>query len=1134
MRTRHILTALALPALFAACTADEFETVGHQDNGLQERPKLSEDFTLMTSGIQTRYAVEGSAGISFNFEKGDRIGAAIIDQYVPDEEPEDFNVIYSLAGNNPFDYQGNDQWTSNTQLGIGHYLFVYPYNPADNTRGAVSYELPVVQEMYTNENGEQVLNAAVEAGNKAVAAAVLHEGETVADISLKNLFTYPKLTINFDNGEKVTTVSQIVLKAEGTEKFLVKGGFNHKVVAEMFNPGEEASDILNKAYYDNWNNSPVAYVDWDKVGTKDFLIDEDDKDYSDAQGFTKIETNDYIIVKFPNNTKVKLNSITNNKYVEARIMMPSIEDFTEDTEIKLYVYTDNGIYSMPFYADYENGSPAKDCSFTFGAKTTKDDVVPALKRNTSNGLQTRALNATDRTTDVDNIVTTIEDWNNLVDLYGDSKNAQDIAIVGENFAFDETAKWPTECVFTIKTSVAVKGDVEMKNVEVNNEDPGTEAVITVEEDATLTVGNTLVAEKIANEGIVNIVAKRVNNATYTGVEAIENKSKLNVAENADATFELTNQKGATVTNEGTMVVSGENDGTITNNGLMTTDEFENRAPEFKNGVIVNLPTITNAKDARILAEGKLMNKGSIVNEGTLTCRNTTNGEITNIYKLDSKKGAITYITNNAEGTTEGYVVVYEANPTDVTIADRENAEGFVMYTAVNSEEDFTNSLVNYVTATKSLSINGALEKGLAFEGTTGTLKLEEADKSGTPAAGSIASLKVTSGTLTIGSDVEVEALKVEKGAQLTIPAKQTLTLNADKLENEGRILVGGTFNAEQVLSDEGGLVENNGGEINWAPTTDEQNKAAYETALKAMVDKWMLDDARKTWEAVAGIKGDGNWTVAGWSGLAETAMKAYNTWKGKNYTDIEDFQNKILFADDDTHKMIDAIISGYKTDSEADVKAAFNAKYPDNTWITETGNGAQDYGVFRKLTKDTKLAEIETDHNSVMIEYFATNAVKIQLSEVNVSTNADANVKQVENKAVWLTLQSLDDEVEGVKYANVKDAYIPDYSYVCLYEGAGEYDIMKDVEELYTRLTSNGGATWLKGQGIADANSLKTLDGVKKFVSAVKDAKEDKIDGVSSYDKQLITDSGLADKFNTVWAWKYTDKQIEYLYNKVK
>lgn len=1123
MRTRHILTALALPALFAACTADEFETVGHQDNGLQERPKLSENFTLMTSGIQTRYAVEGSAGISFNFEKGDRIGAAIIDQYVPDKEPEDFDVIYSLAGNNPFDYQGNDQWTSNTQLGIGHYLFVYPYNPADNTRGAVSYELPVVQEMYTNENGEQVLNAAVEAGNKAVAAAVLHEGETVADISLKNLFTYPKLTINFDNGEKVTTVSQIVLKAGETKKFLVKGGFNHKVVAEMFNPGEKAGDILDNAYYDKWNNSPVAYVDWDKVGTKDFLIDEDNYDYSNAGEFTKIETSDYIIVKFPNNTKVKLNSITNNKYVEARIMMPSIENFTEDQHIELYVYTDNGIYHMPFYAKYENGSPATDCSFTFGAKTTKDDVEPALKRNTSNGLQTRALNATDRTTDVDNIVTTIEDWNNLVDLYGDSKNAQNIAIVGENFAFDETAKWPTECVFTINTDVDVDGEVEIENVAVN-------ATINVKEGATLTVNNTLTATKIVNEGTVDIVAKRVNNATYTGVEDIENKSKLNVAENADATFGLTNQKGATVTNEGTMVVSGENDGTITNNSLMTTGEFENKVPEFKNGVIVNLPTITNAKDARILAEGKLMNKGSIVNEGTLTCRNTTNGEITNIYMLDSKKGAITYITNNADNTTEGSVVVYEANPTDVTIANREDAEGFVMYTAVNSEEDFTNSLVNYVTATKSLSINGALEKGLAFEGTTGTLKLEEADKSGTPAAGSIASLAVTSGTLTIGSDVVVEALKVEKGAQLTIPAKQTLTLNADDLENEGRILVGGTFNAEQVLSNKGGLVENNGGEINWAPTTDEQNKAAYETALKAMVDKWMLDNSRNTWEAVEGIKSNGNWTVDGWSILAETAMEAYNTWAGKNYTTINDFQNKILFKDAKTHEMIDAIISGYKTNSEADVKAAFNAEYPDNTWITAAGNGTMDYGVFLKLTEDTKLADIKTDKNSVMIEYFATNAVKIQLSEVNVSTDDDANVKNVENKAVWLTLQSLGDEVEGVKYANVKDAYIPDYSYVCLYEGAGEYDIMKDVRKLYTQLSS---AQWLTSQGITD-DDLKKIEGVKKFVSAVKDAKEDKIDGVSSYDKQLITDSGLADKFNTVWAWKYTDKQIEYLYNKVK
>ena len=79
MRTKHILTAMVLPALFAACTADDFETVNVA--GDSQRPMLSGVTLTTVDGADTRYAVEeGAAGLKFNYENGDQIGAAIIDQ----------------------------------------------------------------------------------------------------------------------------------------------------------------------------------------------------------------------------------------------------------------------------------------------------------------------------------------------------------------------------------------------------------------------------------------------------------------------------------------------------------------------------------------------------------------------------------------------------------------------------------------------------------------------------------------------------------------------------------------------------------------------------------------------------------------------------------------------------------------------------------------------------------------------------------------------------------------------------------------------------------------------------------------------------------------------------------------------
>ena len=1160
MRTKHILTALALPALFAACTADEFETV-NPGNGLQERAKVSENFTLLTNGLQTRYAVEGGAGISFNFEKGDQIGAAIVDNYnTTAEKPEDFDVIYSLAGSYPFEFQGNDEWHSYTQLGIGHYLFAYPYNPADNNRAAMSYELPVIQEL---GEGAEGLNAAIEKGNKAIAAAVLHEGEESVDISLKNLFTYPKLTINFDNGENVTTVSQIVLKANDTNKdgniddpFIVKGGFNHVVVSAMFNPTEDNKKNLSDTYYGKWNNATKAYVDWDKVNTYDFLIADDDAYGEDFIPFDENErTSDYIIVKFPEGTTVKPAANTNNKYVEARIMMPSIEEF-DDTSLNgkytLYVYTNNGVYSTAF----------QPSSFSFSDRTDKEKIEKALARNASNGLTLKALTATNKQGDAGTIVTTLADWNDLVERFGNTKQDQTVIVVGDDFAFDETAEWPETCTFTINADVTVKGDVAIENVTVNG-------TINVEEKATLTVTNTLSDRKagdngqteIVNEGTVVIAAEydfatfdndKKTKVAYDGVNYIENKGKVEVAEEANAKFALNNFNGAEVTNNGTMEVkdgdkvseAGKdyqgNHGIINNNGLMRTAGFTNAMVELSKDetAIVNIPEINNAKGARILSvDGKLTNYASLVNEGELTCRNQ-GGTIVNandkkqvgkegekentIYPiLDSKDGATTYITTNEADAT---VLVYDDDPALLTIGTQ---SGDVKYEAAADEKVNTKeSQVNVVVANGDLTIeNGSSLKTLVVATGT-TLTWGSAEPTTASPAPTMENLVVENGVLMLASPIKdkkvtvTNSLTVAEGAQMTVPEGMTFELTGEVYKNEGRILVGGTFTANKVSEDRDNVESyGNASKITWAPTTEEQNKTAYNNALKAMVEKWMLDASVNSWDKVSDIKTTQGWTSAGWSELAEAARKAYNTWKNANIADVAAFQNSILLADETTHTMIDKIISDYKTTSYNNVLKAFNAVYPDNSWLKQKNNGADEFVVFEKKTATAKVSEIATARGTAMYEKFAEIAEKIILAQVNVSTSTVENTKALENKIVYLTLQS------GIN-ATAVDTYtiIPEYSYVEMYEGAEEYDVMADLKGLKTTL---------KDVDELDAvlkDSYATLVEVQKAVSKLYELSQSDDLFVSTKIKATCIDEYATNVMN----WKFTDKQITYLNTEVK
>ena len=815
MRTKHILTALALPAVFAACTADEFDSVNiNNGDATQARPTVGENFTLNTSNADTRYAAEeGASGIRLNFTEGDRLGAAIIDNYDPEaESPYDFKVIYSLAGNNPFKFQGGDQWTSDTELGIGHYLFKFPYNPADNNRAAATFELPTVQKLYTNENGELDLTAAIEAGNMAVAATVLTEGQTNADVSLKNLFTYPKVQINFDNGEKVNTVSQVVL--EYAEEITVKGGFDHKVVANLF--ADEPTDLEDKDYWDGETKSII----WDEVETSDFLLAED----GDGADFNPYKDENerkskYIVVKFPKNTQVKLDSNTKNKYVEARFMLPSVEDFNEydveegeeeEEKLTMYVYTDNGVYEAPF----------KPESFIFKGTTTDETINGALGRGKGYNLTLDKASLTK--SNEQNIVTTVEDWNGLVEAYGSSKNPVMVAIVGDEFAFDSNTKFPSVSTFEVGTDVNVKGNVEIRNVDLGTN------TINVLEGAALTVNNTLVAEKIVNEGTVNVIAKadKDKNA-YNGVQTIDNEATLNVAAGADAKFVLHNEKGAkvAVAEGGKMSVAGYNNGTIDVNGIMwTVNEvmgFENKEIEERGEVILNTPTINIYKDAQVVANfGTLTNNGLVVNEGEFTCQSNA-GTIVNKEELQSKEGAVSYITAN-----NGKVVVEVANPTTLTI-NNEN-KGIVEYTTGKSSEDFTGSDVNTVIATGNYEVRGGNLATLTLKG-TGTLKVN--------ASAEIGELDVD-GNITLGENVKVgvDGLNIAEGAMINIPKGTELTVNTAEYENLGRILVGGTLEAKKVSQSVRGDVNNDGGQITWKEDADKDDamkvaKANYENAL---------------------------------------------------------------------------------------------------------------------------------------------------------------------------------------------------------------------------------------------------------------------------------------------------------------
>lgn len=840
MKTKHILTAMALPALFAACTAEDIVNEGA--NTLQQRPMV-ENLTLkVVEGAESRYAVDGASSLKFNFETGDKIGAAIIDEYQPGVKPENWDVIPSLAGNTPFTYSASaGEWSApeDLPLGLGHYLFVYPYNRADVNRAAVSYELPVVQKLYTEENGDIDLNAAIEASNKSFYSTVVTSSDIEdLDVDLKNLYAYPKFVINFDNGEKVTTVSKVVLaKKNGFE---VKGGFNHEVVAAMF------ADNADSKF---WTSKTDKTTDWNKVQTADVLTAD--------ENYATIETSEYLVAELPLNAEVE--EVTNNKYIEVRFMMPGEligEDASGLSAYTMYVYTDNGAYSFNLKKAVE-----------FKMTTKPSAINRAIARGTANTL---TIDKDDVTKDskAPFIVTNVADWNELVAAYGDesvftASKPINVVYVGSSLVLDETAEMPTEAYFHVN-SVTVEGDVELCNVIADE--------VIVAKDAALTTCGTFTAASIVNKGELNVAAVYNNKGKaqkYNGLKAVVNYATVNVEEDAIAEFFFSNQKGGILNNEGTltffnenavMTIDGEiqyvdgNNGTINNAGTINMGNFTNLAPEYKsNKKLVNMPTINN--EGKILTKGDVINFGTIINEGTLSCKNQAgtfvNANSYNKYVgtvlavLDAKEDGLTYITEN-----KGEVIVYAPFQDDVVI---EKQAGKVSYETAKASEAFyveSTGAISYVnniyvaddytlTATKNtitLNVMGDATIARTYNATKGYLA-------------HVAELNVVEGTTVLGSDFSLSSMTVAEDAMVKVPAGKTLKVSSSKFENLGEIEVAGTFSALNVsgASAEAGLVTESGAnaEIKWKENaTADAKKQAYMDALENVVADFIGNSSR--------------------------------------------------------------------------------------------------------------------------------------------------------------------------------------------------------------------------------------------------------------------------------------------------
>lgn len=227
MRTKHVLMTMVLPALFAACSSDEFvEPAQGELNGRQLLNGLTVE---VAQDAQTRFQW---SNYSWGFEAGDKFGAAVTDPTLWTVEGD------KLLGNYIFEKQANGSYNTNSQMYEGTYLFYsYPGFESKADRNPLKFDLGTQKADLSNP--EEVVN------NTQFFFSPLYKIEAKnVSMSLPLKF-YPYWSVaafKFKNSTgKAFKISQIALIENSDENhFVTKGEFD----AKALEGGDNASRMV--------------------------------------------------------------------------------------------------------------------------------------------------------------------------------------------------------------------------------------------------------------------------------------------------------------------------------------------------------------------------------------------------------------------------------------------------------------------------------------------------------------------------------------------------------------------------------------------------------------------------------------------------------------------------------------------------------------------------------------------------------------------------------------------------------------------------------------------------------------------------------------------------------------------------
>ena len=708
MKTKHLLTAMVLPALFAACTNDDLNVVSNEATTLDSR-KVVENVALNFEGVDvdSRLAYDGS----YKWQANDKIGACLMDVLTDNYRATGthwsqwFDMVDHIHTNYKFTRNSAGDWTTEAKMCEGNYFFYYPYDANAGLRNA--YSLGCAKQTLANTDASALKKAFVE-NNAFVGYGKVYAGDNESEsvaVTMVPVFGATGIVIE-NTGTKTYTIEKIVLRGTKVANAAVinpttctpetqyaaglldedtENGYLRmdETQSKWFNAAQYVADDIYDPVYRNpngWYNKMNAL--------KDVLdYNNDDKTINSVE----------VAIKSGNvlKTGASINVIAMLREVGVDVLEEGTteENVAADNQVVLDIHTDKGLI--------------RDIKLAYKYTATKGSLA-------------------------DNRLITNVTTNHAIEAVGDGQTVK--------VTFDDTA-------LDKPHNMEVKGDDELANLIHWNVDNQTDITANLLSNVTITKAmyNELAGSKInkftingQNERKVTIAADvpagALDKFVFTNVTKIEVKGTQTLAANktcaievkAGATLNVTGNKKTikAITNYGTLNIKNNvNSGEIKNYGTITVDagktvevDITNANPGYYYATITNAGTVLKLKNT---------SWGTVVNTGILGTAAQA-GDITeNIYNYGT-------IKNNATGAAYIYENTGKVYANELSTSRvNDNAEGNIIITNLAKNGNFmaaeTGNIVQEIAAPANTD---AVDKRANTIWLTSTLKVEKKNADG--------------------------------------------------------------------------------------------------------------------------------------------------------------------------------------------------------------------------------------------------------------------------------------------------------------------------------------------------------------------------------------------------------------------